>query len=1295
MTVTLSSGWRTVGVLGAFLFAACVPGFGQGAPLICNASTVPVTVRAGGAAERTSDLLLTCTGGTPTGAQQTVLPMTWVLTFNANVTSRPLAIGWSDALLVVDEPKPVTQSACITANGICTVTSTGNPIRTYDGSPGHPNVFQGEYGTNTLTWRGVPFDPPGTQTSRSFRFTNLRVAAPAAGGTLAVSVVLQSGQLNVAINNSILNVATAQTPIAATTSGAESTGGQLSKFLVNVAEQFPNVLKPNSSAGPALSPGQSESGGVPFDYETGFYSPNLSPSQRGNLSFAGLPDNGTRLRVRLFSVPTAASVSAPLNVSFGSFGTARLIVADANGIGPYSPALSSTLLNEKGTVTAVYEITQSAAAATETLSIPFTITYSSGAPVLQSLNGDLSLAPVSASQIADVSPIPRFNNPLTLSVIAPREPLSFITTSLLNGVVGTPYSQTIETAGGLLPHTFSSLPATPAPGLTLGSNGLLTGTPTASGTFIFSVTVRDPAPASATRQFSLTIGAPGSGLQTSLSKLDFNAILGGSTPPLQTVRISTAQAAQAFSVTVDGGSPGAPTPGWIQVAPTAGTAPGLITISVNQANLPEGTYFARIRISIRSNPNIPPVDITVTLSVKPVAAKLESSVSLLSFATRAPSPGKRQGSLFLRNTGGGGLLPFTAVVQQRSPWITSVSPATGTAGPLGTVIRINIDTTGLLEGVYRDTVRFASSINNVDVPIVLRVAPFGTLLDVSPTGVRFSMREGARTLAVREIKIFNREPLSILPWTAEWIRGSEYFALGSTSGSAALNAPSILKLSVKPETANLSAGAYYGLLRITAPGAAYSPRYVMAVLQVRAANFTSDLDFDVGGYVFTAIAGSQPSRRVVTVNAASITPIAYQAAASTLDGANWLTISPAAGNISSTQSAALAVTVDPRTLVAGIYRGEITLATADASQTLAATLIVTDAASEQIPTKTRAAACSPNKMAVGTTGLANNFTVPAGWPATLTVEVRDNCGAAVSNATVVARFSNGDPPMTLDADDVTGIYSATWQPGTALEQTNVTISALNSDFPTASASLVGSVKENKVPTLFRNGTIHNLDPKLGGLLSPGVVAQMYGTDLAAVAESTGTVPLSTNYKGTSVLVGPYEAPLYYVSPGQLVVQLPSELPPNRSYPILVTANGAITIPDQIDIVAVQPGVAAFSDAKLIAQHSNFVLVDSTNPAKRGETLIMYLVGLGATNPPVASGAPSPGVLPLGIPTVLPTVTIDGTPTEVAFAGLTPFGVGLYQINFKVPDNARLNAPLEVLVKQGAYTANVTTLTVVQ
>ncbi|MEI9812117.1 MAG: hypothetical protein WDO18_05325 [Acidobacteriota bacterium] len=44
------------------------------------------------------------------------------------------------------------------------------------------------------------------------------------------------------------------------------------------------------------------------------------------------------------------------------------------------------------------------------------------------------------------------------------------------------------------------------------------------------------------------------------------------------------------------------------------------------------------------------------------------------------------------------------------------------------------------------------------------------------------------------------------------------------------------------------------------------------------------------------------------------------------------------------------------------------------------------------------------------------------------MQVRDNCGAAISDATVVARFTNGDPPLTLDPDDApTGVYAATWQ----------------------------------------------------------------------------------------------------------------------------------------------------------------------------------------------------------------------------------------------------------------------------
>ena len=49
---------------------------------------------------------------------------------------------------------------------------------------GRPNVFQGRTGTaqnpnqfNSVTWLGVPLDPPGTTTNRTIRMTNIRADA--------------------------------------------------------------------------------------------------------------------------------------------------------------------------------------------------------------------------------------------------------------------------------------------------------------------------------------------------------------------------------------------------------------------------------------------------------------------------------------------------------------------------------------------------------------------------------------------------------------------------------------------------------------------------------------------------------------------------------------------------------------------------------------------------------------------------------------------------------------------------------------------------------------------------------------------------------------------------------------------------------------------------------------------------------------------------------------------------------------------------------------------------------------
>jgi hypothetical protein len=264
---------------------------------------------------------------------------------NFTPTSRPLADGWADALLVIDEPQPASQLACSTANGFCPINSTGIPARTYDGSFGHPNVFQGQFGGTILSWANVPFDPPGAGGTRTLRFTNLRIAAPQAGGSFSVTVSA-TGQLTIPITTPTRTVANAQAPISVSATGAESSGGRLSKFVVNTVEQFANVLKPNSAAGAGSSP-QSGPGGVTDGFETGFYNPNLVASIRGNLAYAGLPDTGTRVRVRMSSVSGLVTVSAPLSVNFGSNGLARLVVADANGLGSYVAAQTTALPNDK------------------------------------------------------------------------------------------------------------------------------------------------------------------------------------------------------------------------------------------------------------------------------------------------------------------------------------------------------------------------------------------------------------------------------------------------------------------------------------------------------------------------------------------------------------------------------------------------------------------------------------------------------------------------------------------------------------------------------------------------------------------------------------------------------------------------------------------------------------------------------------------------------------------------------------------------------------------------------------
>lgn len=75
------------------------------------------------------------------------------------------------------------------------------------------------------------------------------------------------------------------------------------------------------------------------------------------------------------------------------------------------------------------------------------------------------------------------------------------------GAVNGPFNGVVSASGGTEPYSFVLLAGSLPPGLSLNANGTLSGTPTAVGTFAFSVKATDSKGATGTGNFSLTISS--------------------------------------------------------------------------------------------------------------------------------------------------------------------------------------------------------------------------------------------------------------------------------------------------------------------------------------------------------------------------------------------------------------------------------------------------------------------------------------------------------------------------------------------------------------------------------------------------------------------------------------------------------------------------------------------------------------------------------------------------------------------------------------------------------------------
>jgi uncharacterized protein (TIGR03437 family) len=217
-----------------------------------------------------------------------------------------------------------------------------------------------------------------------------------------------------------------------------------------------------------------------------------------------------------------------------------------------------------------------------------------------------------------------------------------------------------------------------------------------------------------------------------------------------------------------------------------------------------------------------------------------------------------------------------------------------------------------------------------------------------------------------------------------------------------------------------------------------------------------------------------------------------------------------------------------------------------------------------------------------------------------------------------------------------------------------------------------------------------------GVPPAGSIGTIFCTGLAVrgVVGAAG-VPLPWTLAGVTVSIGGAPAPLFAVADLGGYQQINFQVP--------LEAKG---IPDTggIQVVVGQNGVQGSATAKVadiagkffrIAgtqlgafQHGgDYSLVTSEKPAKAGETIIGYATGLNPASPPVATGQPSP-VTPLSYVPQLAGPGQSGDTTgliinnsvvlpnrfpyyyspdaDLPFMGLTPGSVGLYQINFVLP-----------------------------
>ena len=509
---------------------------------------------------------------------------------------------------------------------------------------------------------------------------------------------------------------------------------------------------------------------------------------------------------------------------------------------------------------------------------------------------------------------------------------------------------------------------------------------------------------------------------------------------------------------------------------------------------------------------------------------------------------------------------------------------------------------------------------------------------------------------------------------------------------------------VSVDQTGLTVGQYYGSVSVSAPGAANTPQNVSVLLNVISAG---TLEVSPAGVVLTGSAGSTAAapQYVNLVNPAG-TAVSYQTVLFTLEGTNWLTVSPSNGMVS--QSGTLSVGANLAGLAAGVHFGTVQVFSAGTVQTIAVVLVVTGTAGAGTSNVGRShprstpATCTPSGLVAVLQTLEPSQMVAAAQAQPVQSQIVDSCGnpvLAANGGSAQVTFSSQDPPVSL-ADTGNGIWQGTWVPGAAGGQVSVNVSAqmgglTSTPLPGASQMQVqvlpAAASAAAVPGAIANAASFNNQ----GVVAPGSYVSIFGEGLADGIQNATQTPLPGNLNNTQLFLGNLPLPLSYVSPTQVNALIPQKLNVNTEYLLTIQRDNTLSTPVQVTITELQPGIftttGTGSGQGAILIHGPEVVagpaggpVPNERPVQPGEYLEIYCTGLGlaqtsdGTQLPDGAEAPAGGN-PLYQTVGTTSVTIGGIDAPVLFSGLAPGFVALFQVNVQVPENAPTGDAVNVVV----------------